>query len=410
MRVTDLRISWRNLGRNRKRTALALLAISVGQFALLATDGLMRGYADQIRLAITGPMVGHVQVHHPRWREEGAMELALEDVDGLRAVIGSEPAVRDVAARIYAPVLAAPEEDAYTAMVVGVDLDVEAGDYGMLSGLDALPGSREVLVGYRLARKMQARLGQEIAVVGQAVDGSIASELYTIRGIIRSPADIVNQSGLVMSLADAQELLVMEGRAHEIVIRAHTSDEARGLAGRLASRAELEGCEVQSWRDIVPELVIVIDMADWVGYLVVVLVFIAALAGIANTLMTSTFERLREFGVLLALGCRPLALVRMIFLEGLLLGVLGAALGTLLGGVFVAIYSRIGVDFASWGGNGEAADMAFKGLNIPLHVFPRLEPHDPLVGLAAVLVTALIASAWPAWLAARLEPMEAMRG
>ena len=122
MQLSTVQIAWRNLGRNKKRTALALLAIGVGQFALLASNGLMRGYADNIRLAITGPMIGHVQVHAPEWRKERALDLYIDGVGDILSEIGLDPAVGSAAARIYAPVLVAPHQDAFSAMVVGLDV------------------------------------------------------------------------------------------------------------------------------------------------------------------------------------------------------------------------------------------------------------------------------------------------
>ena len=409
MQFSTLKIGWRNLGRNKKRTALALLAIGVGQFALLASNGLMRGYADNIRLAITGPMIGHAQVHAPQWREERALDLFIDDLPSIMGEIRADEAVGSAGARLYAPALVAPQQDAFIAMVVGLDMEVESEPYGMLSGLDEPLKAGHVLLGHRLAKKVGAEPGMEIAVVGQAADGSLANDLFIVQDIISSPVDLVNQAGVVMSLADAQTLLVMPDQAHEIVIRATGAGETEGIVERLGQDPALAGLEISSWTEIVPELVIILKTSDYVGYFVVVIVFIAAVAGIANTLMMATFERMHEFGMLLALGSRPRRLIHMIVIEAVLTGILGVIIGTALGYLFVFATAESGIDMASWGGSGEVKDMAYKGLNLPLHVFPRLELSDTLMGLIAVLFTSLVASLWPAWTAARLEPMEAMR-
>ena len=410
MQFSTLKIGWRNLGRNKKRTALALLAIGVGQFALLASNGLMRGYADNIRLAITGPMIGHAQVHAPKWRKERALDLYIDSVSEVIAAVRADEAVGNAAARIYAPVLVAPKEDAFIGVVVGLDMEVESEPYGMLSGLDEPLKARHVLIGHRLAKKIGAEEGMEIAVVGQAADGSLANDLFTVQDIIRSPADIINQTGVVMSLASAQALFVMPDQAHEIVIRATQAGRSKQIAERLSHDPALAGTEVEPWQEIVPELTIVLNTSDYVGYFVIVIVFIAAVAGIANTLMMATFERMHEFGMLLALGSRPQRLVRMIVIEAILTGILGVIIGTALGYLFVVATADSGIDMASWGGSGgEVKDMAYKGLNLPLVVRPRLELSDTMLGLIAVMFTSLVASVWPAWTAARLEPMEAMR-
>ena len=409
MQFSTFKIGWRNLGRNKKRTALALLAIGVGQFALLASNGLMRGYADNIRLAITGPMIGHVQVHEPKWREERALDLYIGDLTNVLSEIRADRAVGSAAARIYGPALMAPKEDAFIAVAVGIDVNVESEPYGLLSGLAEPLKDKHVLLGHLLAKKAGAEAGMEIAVVGQAADGSLANDLFVVQEIIRSPSDLVNQSGVVMSLADAQTLLVMPDQAHEIVIRATGAGQAEGIVQRLSADPVLAGLEISPWTEIVPELVTILKTSDYVGYFVVAIVFIAAVAGIANTLMMATFERMHEFGMLLALGSRPRRLVHMIVVEAVLTGLLGIIIGTVLGYLFVFVTADSGIDMASWGGSGEVKDMAYKGLNLPLHVFPRLAPSDTLLGLIAVLFTSLVASLWPAWTAARLEPMEAMR-
>jgi ABC-type lipoprotein release transport system permease subunit len=409
MKLVTLQISWRNIGRNKKRTALALLAIAVGQFALLATNGLMRGYADNIRLAITGPMIGHVQIHPQDWRKERALDIFMSDVNEITKEIQTDQAVESVAARIYAPVLVAPKQDAFIATVVGVQVEPESRPYGMLSGMDEPLEEGKVLIGHRLAKKINAEPGQEIAIVGQAADGSLANDLYIVQDIIKCPVDIVNQTGVVMSLYDAQQLFVMPDQAHEITIHTKTSGQAEALAKRLSQMPILKNYEVLGWQKIVPELVMILKMSDYVGYFVVIVVFIAAIAGIANTLMMSTFERFHEFGMLLALGSRPYRIIKMIIFEAALIGLLGVLIGSFLGYAFMVVTSDSGIDMASWGGDGQVEDMAYMGLNLPLHVYPRLERSDFVLGLIAVMFTSLVASIWPAWIAGRLEPMEAMR-
>ncbi len=407
--MTTIKIAWRNLGRHKRRTLLAVLAIAVGQAALLAMNSTMHGYADAIRLAITGPMIGHLQVHHPEWREERAMDLVMYDIDKKIETIREDAAVLNAGARIYAPVLVAPKQDAFAAVVVGIDLDVESNDYGLLSGMQEKLKLQHVYVGHRLAKKIDVKPGDEIAVVGQGADGSLANDLYTVQEIIRSPADLINQVGIVMSLADAQQLVVMPKQAHEIVVRTKTAGQADALQARLARQEVLADTKVEVWQEIMPELTSMLKMVDVAGYFILFFVFVAAIAGIANTLMMSTFERMHEFGMLLALGTRPRRLVSMIVLEAVLLGLLGVIIGTLMGYGFVGIFRDSGIDFSALSSGGEVKDAAYKGLNFPMHVIPRLEVRDSMIGFFAVMVTSLLAAVWPAWIAGRLQPMEAMR-
>jgi ABC-type lipoprotein release transport system permease subunit len=201
----------------------------------------------------------------------------------------------------------------------------------------------------------------------------------------------------------------MPDEAHEITVRAKESGQTAAITERLKQMPILEGTEVQPWQEIVPELVLILKYSDYTGYFVLIIIFVAAIAGIANTLMMSTFERFREFGMLLALGSRPLRIIRMIIYEAVLIGLLGVVIGTIFGLAFVVGTSGTGINMASWGGDGQVEDMGYMGLNLPLHVFPKIQSSDIFLGLAAVMVTSLLASIWPAWIAGRLEPMEAMR-
>jgi len=245
-------------------------------------------------------------------------------------------------------------------------------------------------------------------VVGQAADGSLANDLYTVQGIIKGPVDLVNRLGVVMDLADAQELFVLPDQAHELVVRMEGLAQVPAFSRELHASCPLAGAEIRTWREIVPELTTIIDLSGKVGYFILSLVLVAAVAGTANTLMMATYERMHEFGMLLALGCSPRRVVRMILMEATMLAAVGVAAGTALGWGFVAITSRTGIDMASWGGE-HVSDLAYAGMRLPLLVYPRITTLDPIVGLIAVVLVSLLAAAWPAWFAGRLDPMEAMR-
>ena len=122
---STLRLAWRGLGRNRKRSVLAIAAIGLGQFAFLATAGIMRGYADHYFDSVTGPLVGHVQIVAPGWREERAVDQTLDNVEAMLAAIRGQSQVARAVPRVYAPVLAALEEEGFVGMVVGADPALE---------------------------------------------------------------------------------------------------------------------------------------------------------------------------------------------------------------------------------------------------------------------------------------------
>jgi ABC-type lipoprotein release transport system permease subunit len=409
--TSTLRIAWRNLGRNRKRSVLALAAIALGQFTFLSIAGLMHGYLDSFHASITGPMIGHAQVHAEGWLEDRSMDLTISDASGRIEALRSDTDVVHASSRIYAPVLAALTEEGFMGVVVGVDVAAESHDAGLLPGTDlsGSTGDGQVLVGYGFARRYAIEPGDELALVGQDVDGSIASGLFTVTEVISSPVEVVNNLGIVMGIDDASELLAMYDEVHEIVIHTRDLDQVDQTVARLSSTPELAGLEVLPWREVVPQIVVMFEMVDMFLFVVLLIVFVAAAAGIANTMLMSTFERKHEFGMLLSLGCGPFKLSRMVTVEAVLLGLFGVAIGTALGVGLVLVTSQTGMDYAYLGGGQDSYEASFRGLQLSSLVYPRLYARDILAGVVAVFLTSLVSVVWPIARISRLEPMEAMR-
>ncbi len=405
---TTLRIAWRNLWRNRRRTGLALAAIGLSVTLVLAYDAILRAYGDWMVETITGPMVGHVQVHTPGWRTDRAMDRTLEDVSRTVDAIRRDPAVADASARVYAPALAALGDEGFGVVVLGLDAGVESRPMRLLSGATVAPAGRRVLVGRALAELIGIRAGDEIAIVGQGADGSLANDLYTVAALLDTSVDLVNREAVVMDLAEAQALFAMPDAAHEIVVHARDARQVPALLGRLAGSPRLAGAETLDWQALAPELVSLVSLVRVAGFVTLVLVFLAAAAGVANTMLMSTFERTHELGMLLALGVSPARIVRLVLAESVALGLVGALAGAVAGLTLVAITHRTGIDYAALTGTGPSA-ISFAGLRWSMVFYPRLDMADVLAAVAAVLVTAIAASAWPAARAARLEPADALR-
>lgn len=406
---STLRIAFRNLGRSTRRTALTLAAIALAQLGVLAMNGVLNGRTVWIIDTVTGPLMGHVQIHAAEWRQEQAADLVIDDLSARLDAVRATEGVAAAYGRIYAPALAAHEEEGYAAMVVGIDAAAELGEGGLLEGLspDLVPTGRGVLVGRGLARQNDIEVGDQIAVLGQGADGSMANDLLTVSGILTTPIELVDASGILVSLETAQEIFVMPDMAHEITVRGVGSgDGAEALAARIGSNAVLEGLEILPWRELAPELSASVQTSAATGFIVLLIAFLAAASGVTNTMLMSTFERRRELGMLLSLGTTPGRLIRMILAEAVALGLSGVVIGSLLGGLVVAWLGHTGVSMAPGtdSSNVSAYGVTFNGM---LH--PFLTAENYLSGVIGVSVVSIVAALWPAVMTARLEPVEAMR-
>ena len=403
------RIAWRNLWRNPRRTALALAAIGLSVTLVLAYTSILRAYGEWIVETITGPMLGHVQAHAPRWRTDRLMDRTLRGVDAMLAQVRRDPDVAGATARIYAPALAARAEEGFAVVVIGIDSRAEAGPARLLADVTEPLGERQAFVGRQLAELMGVRAGDALAIVGQGVDGSLANDLFTVKAVVTTSVDLVNRQGVVIELPSAQALFAMPDEAHEIVIHARRPEAAADLARRVSASASFAGAEVLDWRALAPEMVTLVRITDVAGTLVLILVFMAAAAGVANTMVMATFERTREFGMLLALGTRPARLVRLVVAESIALGVIGAVGGATIAVVLVAVTHRTGIDYA-WLAGGGPSELSFAGLRWSLRFYPALAVVDVVRAVAAVCVTSLVAAIWPALRASLLQPVRALRG
>ncbi len=408
MTLTTARMAWRNLWRNPRRTSLAVAAIGLSLALVLVYDGVLRAYADWMRATMTGPLLGHVQAHAPEWRKDRAMDRTLRGAAAAVAAARQSPGVASASARIYAPALAALGEEGFAVLVLGVDPGAEARPTGMLADAPQRPAGKRVLMGKALAETMGVRAGDVLALVGQGADGSLANDLFTVAGLVSTSVDFVNRQAVLMELPVAQELFAMPDEAHEIVVHGTDATAARALAAEVAALPELAGADVLDWERLAPELVALVRIVEVAWAFVLVLVFVAAAAGVANTMLMSTFERTHELGMLLALGTRPARVVRLVVAEAVVLGAVGVLAGVALGGGIVALTHHTGFDFQALTGRGPR-ELSFGGLRWSLLLYPRLALVDVLRGAGAVLVTALLAAAWPASRAARLEPSKALR-
>jgi putative ABC transport system permease protein len=406
---STMRMAWRNLWRNPRRTALALSAIGLSVMLVLTYTSILRAYGEWIVETITGPMLGHVQAHAPQWRKDRLMDRTLRGVDALLVELRRDPDVASATARVYAPALAARGEEGFAVVVMGIDSRAETGPARLLADVAQPLLEREAFIGRQLADLMNVRAGDELAVVGQGVDGSLANDLFTVKAVVTTSVDLINRQGILIQLSTAQALFGMPDEAHEIVIHARHPETAPALARRLAGATAFAGAEVLDWQTLAPEMVTLVRITDLAGLLVLVLVFVAAAAGVANTMVMATFERTREFGMLLALGTRPARLVTLVVAESVTLGVVGAVLGSLIGTALVVVTHRTGIDY-TWLAGGGPSELSFAGLRFSLRFYPTLGVMDVARALSEVCVTSLVAAVWPAIRASRPQPVKTLRG
>lgn len=405
-------LGWRNLWRNPLRSLITIVGLASGYAVLMFLVSITEGMRVQMLNNGTDLLVGHVQIHHREYLPDRDLYETLGGSEGtdwrvLAERLRREPEVVAATARIHAAGLASTGEISAGVAIVGIDPVQEA----KVSGLQGQGSPKNLqgqglLLGETLQQELVAGTGTEIALVTRAADGTIGNDLYRNRGTLRTGMALLDRSLTLVHLTDLQELLSLAPeRIHEITIKLRDPGEAEAFAARLNDSDILPpGAMARSWRSLLPTLSDYLDMVTASYVVMIGLVGLFAALGVLNTMLMSVFERVRELGMLSALGMRPASVVLTVVSESIALAVAGLGTGLALGSLLVWHLSSTGLDLRSWMGEISLLETRMDPV-IPV-VWSWNAVWLPAVGL--VLAT-VVASLLPALRAAFVSPVLAMR-
>ncbi len=408
-----IRLGWRNLWRNSRRSLITIGGVALAFAFLIALVGFGRGLSIQMLRNGTELMAGHVQIHDRQYLPDRDLYRTIGGRDGaawrsLIQRIRRNPKVQHAAPRVYAAALLSSESKSSGAQIVGVEPDSERTLSRAFTAetAAALAESGSVAVGELLALDLGAHVGDEVAIVTPASDGTLGNSLFRITATLRTGLPQLDRSLAIMRIDDAMQLLALsEGQVHEIAIAIDNPMDGPAFARDLGRAGILpRGAVAQSWRELLPQLSAYVEQVKAVNRFIMVLVVLFASMGVLNTMMMATFERIREFGVLNAVGMGPVSIVSSVLVESFLLVALGLAAGLGLGWLMMQYLMTRGLDLAWW--TGEIA-----------MVQTRLDPvvksawDWQLIPWAAICmaVAAVAAAYWPARRATSVPPVEALR-
>ncbi len=398
-------IAWRNVWRGGRRSAILIAAIGFGIWAGILEMALMNGMTQQQVQAAILTRTSHLQLHAHGFLGRGDVSLSIPQADSAAARLSRLPGVEAVAGRVVLNGMASSATTARGVRVYGVDPGAERRTTDVAEHVIEgryLDGTRRnaAVVGERLARKLGLGLGKKFVITAQAGDGSIGTAALRIVGVYRTVNSGFDETAVFVSRADLSRGFALGSALHEIAVRARRPDDLDALAA--AIRREFPDLDVETWRDLSPEVALTQESTSQMDGIFLVVILIALVFGITNTMLMGVLERTRELGVLIALGMRPRLVFAMVLTETILLSSGGALAGVALGGLSVAVLGRTGIDL-SFVSSGLAA---FGFGRIVRPVLPLTQ--YPCVVLL-VVVTAMVASIPPGWKAVRLDPVRAIR-
>jgi len=400
-----LRVAFRNIFRQKRRSLLTFLTIFFGfvlsSLAIGVTFGTFNGVVD----SFTRTNLGHIQIHEKDYLDRPALYRTVDDVPRVSRLLGSLPEVEAWAPRCYAAGLASLGERTSGVQVIGIDPQRENGasrfNQKIKEGRVFRPdSSKEVILGAGLAKYLKARPGDEVVIVSQAADGSIANDAYRVVGLLDSGNPESDRIAFYLPLKSAQELFVLDGKAHEIIVVARRLDRVDALASRITTGLQNSGLSVQTWKEFARSFYqyMMRDRRNHKTMTTIILMIVAI--GVLNTILMAVLERRREYGILKAVGTKPRHIFALILLEANFLALLAVAAGSALSLALNGYLAVHGIQYAQ--------DVTFAGMQFT-RVYSALNVEVFAIPAVTILVFTSLVALFPALKASRLDPARTMR-
>ncbi len=399
------KIAFRNIFRQKRRTILTALAMIVGFTLSSLFLGLSDGAYGGIIEMFTRNRIGHIQVHREGYLDKPSLYETIDNATTIGEAIQNTTGVEAWTPRMYAAGLGSVGEKSTAVQIVGIDVtrEIQATRFDkkvIEGGGLAETASHEAVIGKGLAKVLSAKIDSEIVIFSQGADGSIANDVYKIVGIAESGDDVTDRIACYLHIEDAQELFVLEGRIHEIVVIVSNINHVGKITDAIEARLNNSTLDVAPWQVVAKSFYRAMKadqqgdaIARWVIMLIVAI-------GVLNTVLMSVLERTREYGVLKAVGTKPTQIFWLVISEVIIIAIGSIAVGALLGVFGNYLLSIYGITYPE--------EMTYGGMKFTT-LYAEVNVRCLMIPAITVMLSAMIVSLFPAIKAARIMPAHAMR-
>ena len=401
-----LKLAWRNVLRNRRRTLLSGFAVGITLASLMLIDALYLGMMDSMIRTATDTFLGQGQIHAKGFRDTFEVENIIKNSDTIIQSLSQEDLLSEFSPRTVSYGMLSSAAGVNSVMLYGIDpareKNISIIDEAIFQG-EYLDGNNDlqIMIGYKAAETLEVELGDRIVLtVAQAETGELSQEMFRLTGIFKMGIRESDSSMAFITLDKAQKLLSIGNSSHEIALKFHDINNAGDRSLSIWEKYSKDGNEAAGWRDLVPQLDSIIDMTNVSTIITSSLVFCIVVVIIMHALFMSLYERMFEFGVLRAIGTRPVNMALIIFIEATSLSLISIILGTLLGLIVISLLAYYGIDYKG---------IEFAGITISELLYPALALKQFTLYPVLIFIFSLTAAIYPAVFAARMTPAKAMQ-
>ncbi|MDH3650699.1 MAG: FtsX-like permease family protein [Saprospiraceae bacterium] len=399
-------LAWKNTWRNKVRSLLVLGSVMIGLWVGAFIMAYAFGAIDQRLEDAVSSEVSHFQVHHPEFKKDNEAIYHVPQGAVLLQDLREDARVESVTARIVTFGVVASAITSTGAKFLGVLPDSEDKVTSLKSKLEQgayfdVDDKNKVIIGQKLADKLGVKLRSKIVLSFQDLDRNIASGAFRIIGLYKTYNSTYDELNVFVKYGDLADLLEMEEGYHEIAAMANDPDSIDSITEELSIL--YTGALIEDWKEISPELGLMVESLDQYMVIFLIIILLALSFGIINTMLMAVLERTREIGMLMAIGMNKWRVFAMIGLETVYLVVTASPLGLLLAYFSISYLGTKGIDLSSF------YDESYAAIGFQTTIYPKLDTISYWQILLLVVITAVLASLYPAWTAIRLDPVKAIR-
>lgn len=399
-------IAWRNIWRNKARSLVVISSIIIGVWAGIFILSFAWGlYQNNIDESVYRQL-SHIQIHHPTFNEENDSKFTIANTDEKIKQFQSDNRIASISSRVISPGMITSPTTASGVKIYGINPSSEVAQIRLneyvSEGTYFESGKyNEILIGEKLAKKLKVKLKSKVVLTFTNVESEIISGAFRIGGIYRSKNISLDEVNVYVQQKHLQELLgLTPTESNEIAILIKNEEQLDAVK-QLSVSIVPKGI-IEDWKELSPELNMIIESFNLYTYIISGIILLALTFGIINTMLMSVLERIRELGMLMAIGLNKRKIFSMIMLETFYLTLIGAPLGLLAGWLTVATLGKTGINLAMF-----SEGLASYGFNSM--IYPALDHDKYVIIITMCLITAILSAIYPAYKALQLNPSEAIR-
>ena len=402
--MKTIEVSWRNLWRNRTRTNVTIAAVALCIAILIIFQSMIVGLIEKAVFNTTNLVIGEVQIHANGYLSDKSLYKDLKNTEKIKSIAKKNNI--GLVERSYGFGLISSGTKSAGTQFWGVNPESELMHFDFAKHINQgtflnSSSSNKIVLGNKLALSLAAEVGTELVVFVQGADGSLGNDLFYVSGILKNVADNIDRSAAIILENDFNILFSSNNMIHEIALNSKGNFEAEEIQNLMS--AEIKDVEIDTWKQLMPTIALMTEkMSVFMRTLFSLIFTIAAGLGVMNTMIMSTYDRMKEFGIIRAIGATPWTIIKQVSLEAIILTFIASIIGTIVGLSAALYFQKYGFDVSGQGNfsfGGVVMDPIWKA-SVSLGII--------LLPIGLMMLTSILSSLYPASIAARIKPVEAI--